>query len=112
MSAAQLTAIELLRGGLTITSTSTPALNGAYGVETDMLRGAMQAEINSLLLNSNTFVDGSTSVSWPDKTGASHNFSETEFRAFVNAVDQFVAQCFQYGAGVISTAPAATATIA
>lgn len=109
-SAAQQTANGLLATGLTITSTATPALNGTYMTQGRSLE-AMQAEINSLLLNTNVFVDGSTSVNWPDKTGAGHEFTEAQFRTLVNAIDQFVVGCFQYGAGLTTTAPSSSATI-
>jgi len=100
----------LLAAGLTVTSTATPALNGVYGCESAAL-DALHGEALSLALNANTFVDGSTTVNWPDKSGVGHSFSEAQFKTLVNAIDLFVAQCFQYAAGVITTAPGANATI-
>jgi len=99
----------LLAAGLSVTSTATPALNGVYGTESATL-DALHGEALSLALNSNVFVDGSTTVNWPDKSGAGHSFSEAQFKTLVNAIDLFVVQCLQYAAG-IAGAPATTATI-
>ena len=105
-----ITANHLLTGGLIVTSTSTAALNGTYKCDGHMF-SALQAEADSLALNNGTFVDGSTSVNWPDWSGASHTFTEAQFRTLINAINLFVVQCAQYAAGITSTPPLNTATI-
>jgi len=109
-SPAFLVANHLLTTGLSVTSTATPALNGTYACQGWALE-AMQAEMDSLTRNSGVFVDGSTTVNWPDKTGAGHAFSVAQYGTLINAINQFVVQCFQYSEGVATTAPSGQATI-
>jgi len=104
------TADRLLETGLAVTSTATPALNGTYLCQHLALE-AMQAEMDSLTRNSGVFVDGATTVSWPDKTNASHSFTVAQFGTLINAINQFVVACFQYEAGITTTPPTGTATI-
>jgi len=100
----------LLQIGLAVTSTSTPALNGTY-VCSGLALSAIQAEMDSLTRNSGTFVDGTTTVSWPDKTGAAHSFTVAQFGSLINAVNLFVVQCYMYAAGLSATQPPTSATI-
>lgn len=105
-------ATALLAGGLAVTSTSTPALNGTYRTDGLAMTG-IEAEMNALWIsNSATFADGSASLNWPDKSGASHTFSIAQFKELVTAISLFQAQCAQYAAGILTTAPANSATIA
>lgn len=102
-----------INNGLAVTSTSTSSLNGTYACDS-LTQQAMQAECNAMLLSgeSDTFADGSTSLNWPDKSGATHAFNPTQFHNLVVAISNFVVGCFQYGHGVTSTPPATSATIA
>lgn len=106
-------AVELLAKGLQVSSTGTPALNGTYATDGTALEG-IQAEANALILGGATpiFADGSTSLQWADKGGAAHTFTPAQFLELVKAVNYFVASCAQYAAGVLTTAPTGTATIA
>ena len=106
-------ALILLNQGLAIASTSTPALNGTYLVN-EIVGEGLQAEANALMLGGTTpvFADGSTSLNWPDRTGAGHTFTPAQFLELVHAVNYFVSQCAQYAAGILTTAPSASATIA
>lgn len=106
-------ATAVLVGGLTITSTSAPALNGTYRTSGIALEG-IQAEANALMLGGSTpvFADGSASLNWPDKSGGVHAFTPAQFLELVHAVNYFVSQCAQYAGGAINIAPNATATIA
>jgi len=104
------TANHLLTGGLAVTSTATPALNGTYECQGWALQ-AMQAEMDSLTRNSGVFVDGTTSVNWPDRAGTGHTFSVAQYGTLINAINQFVVQCFQYAEGITTTPPSGSATI-
>lgn len=95
---------------ITITSTSTPALNGTYNVGERTNAAGLQAEINAVALNS-TFADGSESLIWPDSKGTGHSFTVAQFKTFALAIALYQAQTAQYVAGVTSVAPANTATI-
>jgi hypothetical protein len=101
----------LLAAGLTITSTSMPALNATYPTD-PATQDHIQAEVNAILLQG-TFADGSTSVVWPDVTGAAHTFpSVAEFKLFASAIAAFVAGNYKVLNGSSTMLPAATATIA
>jgi len=104
------TARALIDGGLAVTSAGDSALNGTYMCDPQHMQ-AVQAEANAILLNQ-TFADGSTTLAWPDKGGATHNFSVAQFHTLVVALSWFVAQCFLYGNGTVTSAPPATYTIA
>jgi len=101
---------QLLGGGLAVTSTATAALSGTYECS-PMALAALSAEADSLTRNAGTFVDGGTSVNWPDAAGAGHNFSVAQFGTLINAVNRFVVECYQYSKGLTTTPPPATATI-
>lgn len=104
-------AAALLTGGLAVTSTSAPALNGTYAVDA-AAQSHVQAEIISILVNG-TFADGGTALAWPDTAGTVHTFpSVVEFKAFAMAVASFVAACAKVANGTSTTLPAATVEIA
>jgi hypothetical protein len=103
-------AATLLAGGITITSTSTPALNGTYAID-----AAAQANINAvqtyILTTPGTFPSGATQP-WVDMSGAVHVFANTaQFTAFAKAAAQIAAQVTLYGAGALPSPPAMSATI-
>lgn len=102
-------AAAALGAGLTITSTSTPALNGTYPADPATI-SYVNSEMVSLAKNG-TFADGTTSVQWPDTSGALHTFSVTEFEAFAGAMGKFVALCRQCIIGASQSLPPSTATI-
>jgi len=103
------TARAMIDAGLDVTSTATPALNGTYLCDAYHM-SAVQAEANAILLDQ-AFADGSTSLNWPDKDGATHSFSVVQFHTLIVALSWFVSQCFLYGNGTIATQPATTYTI-
>jgi len=106
------TATNLLNGGLAVTSTATPALNGTYAVYSGFAPEGMQGQANALALSASaSFADGSATLEWPDITGVGHSFTPAQFHSLVVACANFVSQCTQYAYGVITTPPAATATI-
>lgn len=103
-------AAAMLSAGLTITSTSTPALNGAYACDMTA-QNHIQAEMISILVNG-VFADGETTLVWPDVAGVTHTFpTVAAFKAFATSVAAFVAACAKVVNGTLATLPAATATI-
>lgn len=100
-----------LNAGLTITSASTPALDGTYSVDAPAQQRIV-AEVTAILLNG-TFADGATTLEWLDMHGAPHSFPSTaEFKVFASAVSAYVANLTKCMLGQASTLPAATADIA
>jgi hypothetical protein len=101
----------ILTAGLTIASTSTPAVNGTYACDTDSTVH-IQAELLSLL-TTQSFTDGTTTIAWPDVAGTVHVFpSGAVFTAFAVAAGKFVASAFKVYNGTSTTLPAASVTIA
>lgn len=106
-----LDATAILSTGLTVTSTSTATLNSTYRAD-GLAWQALMAEMNALWISNNeSFADGTTSVNWPDKSGAAHTFTIAQFKTLVTALSLFVVQCEQYAAGILTTTPSNTATI-
>jgi len=101
-----------LAAGLTVTSTSTPAVNGAYPVD-----ATAQTKITSIelfIVKNGTFPGMSgTSLAWHDVLGAPHIFpSIAIFSEFATAVANYVTDLDLYGAGASgATLPAASVTI-
>jgi hypothetical protein len=99
--------------GLTITSTSTPAVNGTYGVKTQDQQTINAVE--TFVLKNNTFPGSAgTSLSYQDQSGAFHVFpSITVWSEFANAVANYIADLKMYAAGAAgSSLPANSVTIA
>jgi hypothetical protein len=95
---------------VTITSTSTPALNGTYATGEFMLQ-ALQGQCDAVALNG-TFADGTTSLSWPDAGNAMHTFSIAEFKSFAAAMSNYISLYAIYACGASTVVPPNTATIA
>ena len=102
-------AAALLTGTVAITSTSTASLSGNYTV-TQADQNHIAAEIQSIMLT-NTFADGTTTVSWPDSTGVLHTFTIAEFKTFAMALGSFVAACYKCITGATTTLPNTALTI-
>ena len=101
----------LLAGGLTITSTGTPALDGTYAADPDTI-GYVNSEVASIALNG-TFADGTTSIDWPDASGVPRGFTLAEFKLLAAALGVFVSGIRKCVIGVSGASlPAAAATIA
>ena len=106
-SVAQIAAAAL-SAGLTITSTSTPALNGIYSVDAQA-----QANITSVMTGVAAGVGlpgGGASFNWLDRSGAHHTFTQVQFLNLSKAIMNYVYNLQMYGYGQ-SSQPAATATI-
>lgn len=114
ITAAQLLAQQAqtaLGAGITITSASTPALNGVYACDPTTI-GFVNSEINAILLNT-AFADGSTALEWPDMTGALHLYTIAQFKTLAAALGAFVSgirKCVIGAAG--ATLPPSSVTIA
>lgn len=109
-------ATVLLAGGIAITSTGTPALNGTYAIDP-----ASQAKITAeqlYIATTGKFTNGQTTKAWADIAGALHTFpTPAEFTAFAEAIAAVVdavlaAQIAALESGGSWTAPSMTATIA
>jgi hypothetical protein len=104
-------ATALLSAGLTITSTSTPAIDGTYPA-TPTAVSYVNAEMLSILANG-TFADGATTLQWADATGALHTFpSVAVFKLFATAIGAFVAAATKVEIGASTTLPPSSVTIA
>jgi hypothetical protein len=83
-----------ISAGVVVTSVSTPALNGTYGVSTND-----QSNISSEALFIASFQEFSTGVDtmgWADSSGVVHTFPDTTtFMAFAKATAQYVSACKQ-----------------
>ncbi len=106
----QASAAALLAAPVSLTSTSTPALNASYAIAAQD-QAHIAAELQSLMLNG-TFADGSGTVAWPDASGLIHTFSAAEFKAFATAIGAFVAAVYKVLNGTSTTLPSASLTIA
>lgn len=99
----------LLLGGLTISSTANPSLNGTYNALDQ--QSHIQAELISLLVNG-VFADGGSSCDWPDIDGTVHTFATADqFKSFATAIAAFVAGCSKVINGSSNTLPSAAASI-
>lgn len=100
----------LIGGGITITSTGTPSLNGVYAAN-PAAQGNLLA-VQTYILTNAKFPGSSGTYPWLDASGAAHIFpSVAEFEAFATAVANFVADCTMIILTGTGTLPVATATI-
>lgn len=80
--------------GIKVTSSSTPALNGTYGVSSND-----QSNVSSEALYISTFQEfttGTDTINWQDLSGAIHIFPNTAlFMTFAKATSQYVSACKQ-----------------
>ena len=103
-------ATALISGGITITSTGTPALDGVYACDATA-QSNLQA-VQTYILTNGKFPGSSGTYPWLDTSGAAHIFpSITEFEAFASRVADFVADCTLIMLTNSGTLPPASATI-
>ena len=103
-------AAALIAGGITITSTGTPGLDGVYACDATA-QSNLQA-VQTYILTNGKFPGSSGTYPWLDTTGAAHVFpSVTEFEAFASRVADFVADCTLIMLTNSGTLPVASANI-
>jgi hypothetical protein len=104
-------AATALTAGITITSTSNPALNGTYACDPNA-----QARIQAISLYgvvNSAFPGGGSTYPWLDTSGTPHTFPNVAaFQGFATAVANYVAALDFVLAGVSSTLPSSSVTIA
>lgn len=106
-----LTVATAIRNGLTINSTSTPAINATYPIT-----AASQADISSItnyVVVNGDFPGGASMYPWEDINGAFHIFPSVDlFKAWATAIADYVAQLKLYQAGAPGVGlPSPTVTI-
>ena len=105
---------SLLASGLTITSTSTSALNGTYRVASGVPFGREDIANEAQFISTfSEFTNGTTTLDWPliDGTTFVTFPSTTEFLAFAKAAAQFYAACSAVKLTNSGTLPSASVTI-
>lgn len=106
------TAQNAIAAGLTVTSTSTPVLNGTYALNPTSL-----ADLNGLVTGvmiAGTFPNDAATYDYHDASLVAHTFpSLTEFKAFATAVLNFVSSVTQYAksGGALGSIPSNQVTI-
>ena len=108
-------AASLLASGLTITSTSTPELNGTYIVASGVPFGREDIANEAQFISTfSEFTNGTTTLDWPliDGTTFVTFPSTTEFLAFAKAAARFYAACSAVKLTNSGTLPSASVTIA
>lgn len=85
---AEATYASLLAGGITLTSTGTPALNGTYSTTPTAVVNV--SGIATSIANGLGLPGGGTTFNYRDASGNSHAFDSAHFLAFAAAVRDFV----------------------
>lgn len=101
---------EALAAGISIASTSTPALDGTYAC--DSLTQADIVAIETSLNAGKGFPGGAALFNYPDTSGAMHAFSEANFTDFAAAVRDYVYALKSVIAGASTSLPSSAITIA
>lgn len=105
-----------LAAGFTITSASTPVLNGTFAVD-DEVQSHIQAEVTAIMLSGLTgtpaFADGTATVDWPDLAvpPVNHTMTVAEFKIFAGTIGAYVAALFKVKNGTLTALPPASVTI-
>lgn len=105
-------AAALIAGGLTITSTSTPAINATYPCDANA--EALLSYTEDYVTRNNLFPGKTTTIPWFDIAGIPHTLpSTTVFNALASAIADFVAEAQIWGAsgGAIGSLPSGAVTI-
>lgn len=102
-----------LAAGITVTSTSTPALNAVYSI--NLQAQGNVAAIAASIGAAQGLPDGATTVNWLDSAGGSHAFTAAQFLALADAIRNYVYNLLitdaALNSGGTATWPTATATI-
>jgi hypothetical protein len=106
-------AANLIAAGLTITSTSTPAINGTYTVASGVPFGREDIGTEAQFVSAfSEFTNGGTTLEWPLMDGKFITFPTTAaFMNFAKAAGQFYAAAKAAAALGSGTLPSASVTI-
>ncbi|CAE6838007.1 hypothetical protein [Paraburkholderia nemoris] len=99
-----------LEAGLAIISTATPALNATYAC--DQLSQMDIIAIETSLNAGKGFPGGSATFGYPDSSGVMHVFTQANFTDFAAALRDYVYALKSVIAGVLTTMPGTSTTIA
>jgi hypothetical protein len=77
-----------LIAGVTLTWSSSTALNGAYAIDT-ATQANITAESVSVMMN-NLFTNGQPQRYWPDQSGMPHQFTIDQFKLFATTIAAYV----------------------
>jgi hypothetical protein len=103
-------AATLIAAGLTITSTSTPAIDATYPCD-QTTQTQLSAEVISLMLNG-TFADGSDTIEWMDVNRTGHTMTIAQFKTVATAIGAYVSGLTKCINGQASALPTSTVTVA
>lgn len=106
-------ATAAIAGGVTITSTGTPALNGTYAVASGVPFGREDIGTEAQFITTySEFTNGTQTIEWPLMDGTFVTFPTTAaFLNFAKVAGQFYAACKSVAALGSGELPSATATI-
>lgn len=99
----------LIEGGLTITFTSSPALNGTYALD-NVTVSQIKGVANDAASGLGLVFDAPIFV-YPDKNGDNKSFNSDQIQTLYKALRDFTALVEYYGTGQIPTAPTPTVTV-
>lgn len=101
-----------LKAGLGIVSTSTPGLNGVYGVTPASQQN--YAGVIAYILVNNRFPGGLTELPWSDMAGSTHFFNDVAtFKAMATAIADYatLVTLYSQSGGQAGSLPPSTTTI-
>lgn len=110
-SAAFLAGQAVLNNGISITSTSTPSINGTYSLSQDS-QNMIVGTAEDITLSGGTFPGGASSLPWTDINGTAHVFpSVALFKEFALAIAAFIGQVDVYVSsnGAVGSLPTSNA---
>lgn len=105
-------AFSAMASGLQITSTSTPSLNGVYGLD-QTAQNNVNATVTYILLNG-TFPGGGSTMAWVDMNNNAHVWPNVAtFKAFATAFADYTASVTLYSLsnGAAGALPSNSVTI-
>ncbi len=99
-----------LAAGVTVTSASTPALDGTYACDSSAQHRI--AAVSLFITVNNRFPGGGATLAWPDAAGAARVFPTTAlFQAFATAVADHVAALDAVVLGTATVLPASSVAL-
>jgi len=100
-------AAQAVDAGLSIALSGSISLAETLFATDPQTQSWIDAEVTSILLNG-TFVDGASTVQWPDATGALHDFTVPQFKIIAAAVGAYVGVCRKCIIGSATALPPAS----